>query len=66
MRYTEYLTCIRYHVKHIRRMETNAFLSGPSKQTHETASETFNIDQENDTSWEDTETNLKKNQRHFL
>lgn len=47
-------------------METNAFLSGPSKQTHETASETFNIDQENDTSWEDTETNLKKNQRHFL
>lgn len=51
-------------VKHIRSMETNSFLSGPPKQIHEIALEIFEIDQENDTSWEDTETNFLKN--HFF
>lgn len=44
------------------RAETNTFLFGPSKQLHETALQTFDIDQEDDTSWDDTETNYTRNQ----
>lgn len=44
------------------RTDTNTFLFGPSKQLYETALQTFDIDQEDDTSWDDSETNYRRNQ----